>query len=220
MSVVKYYNFRITNREDSIHIQYGLFTRKSHTLMKEKISGAKFQQSAIMRIMKKGTLQIFVTGYGGLDENNQEETVLLYPIVEEKKIYQFLNWLMPGEVTEPEYEAAPARGLPYFFICARFTFAVILLAACSVASVGSVIGVWLIGIAAIILLLVTGSVFMEYKTSAVATGESAVTMRYGEICYICRIRACLSSTTSRRMLTGRKSKHGSPPCRIWSLRPI
>jgi uncharacterized membrane protein YdbT with pleckstrin-like domain len=103
----------------------------------------------------------------------------LYPIVEEKKIYQFLNWLMPGEVTEPEYEAAPARGLPYFFICARFTFAVILLAACSVASVGSVIDVWLIGIAAIILLLVTGSVFMEYKTSAVAAGESVVTMSYG-----------------------------------------
>ena len=179
MSVAKYYNFRITNREDSIRIEYGLFTRKSHTLMKEKISGVKFQQSVIMRIMKKGTLQIFVTGYGGLDENNQEETVLLYPIVEEQKIYQFLNWLMPGEVTEPEYEAAPTRGLPYFFICARFIFAVILLAACVAASGGSVIDAWLIGIAAIILLLVTGSVFMEYKTSAVAAGESVVTMRYG-----------------------------------------
>jgi uncharacterized membrane protein YdbT with pleckstrin-like domain len=179
MSTVKYYNFRITNREDSIHIEYGLFTRKSHTLMKEKISGIKFQQSLVMRAMKKGTLQIFVTGYGGLDNNNQEETVLLYPIVEEKKIYPFLNWLMPGQIEVPEYETAPARGLPYFFISMRFIFAVILMAGCILVPGGKVLHMWLIGIAAVILMMTAGSVVMEYKTSAVAAGKSMVTMNYG-----------------------------------------
>lgn len=98
LEFVKYYNFRITDREDSIKIEYGLFTRKTHTLMKEKISGITYQQSLIMRLLKKGTLQIFVTGYGGVDENNQQETVLLYPVVEQTKIYAFLSWILPGQV--------------------------------------------------------------------------------------------------------------------------
>lgn len=179
LGVVKYHNFRITNREDSVHIEYGLFTRKSHTLMKEKISGVQFQQSLIMRAMKKGTLQIFVTGYGGLDENNQEETVLLYPVVEEKKIYPFLNWILPGQVEVPEYETAPARGLPYFFLCARFIFAVILMAGSILVPGSRALHIWLIGIFAVVLLLTAGSVIMEYKTSAVAAGNSMITMNYG-----------------------------------------
>ncbi len=179
LSIAKYHNFRITNRGDSVRIEYGLFTRKSHTLMKEKISGVQFQQSLIMRTMKKGTLQIFVTGYGGLDDNNQEETVLLYPIVEEKKIYHFLNWILPGQVEVPEYETAPARGLPYFFLSARFIFAVILMAGAILVPGSGTLHIWLIGIFAVILLLAAGSVIMEYKTSAVAAGNSMITMNYG-----------------------------------------
>ena len=179
LSVVKYYNFRITNRKDSIRIEYGLFTRKSHTLMKEKISGIKFQQSMIMRTMKKGTLQIFVTGYGGLDENKQEETVLLYPIVEEKKIYNFINWILPGQVEVPEYETAPARGLPYFFLCGRFIFSVILCAGLIAVPMGYTVKIIAAAAGIAVLLIAAGSVIMEYKTSAVASGTSMVTLNYG-----------------------------------------
>ena len=176
---VKYYNFRITNREDSIRIEYGLLTRKSHTLMKEKISGIQFQQSLFMRAMKKGTLQIFVTGYGGLDDNKQEETVLLYPIVEEKKIYQFINWILPGQVEVPEYETAPSRGLPYFFLCGRFIFSVILCAGLVAVPMGHTAKIIAAAAGIVILLIAVGSVIMEYKTSAVAVDKSMVTMNYG-----------------------------------------
>ena len=132
-----------------------------------------------MRTMKKGTLQIFVTGYGGLDDNKQEETVLLYPIVEEKKIYPFLRWLLQETVEVPEYETAPARGLPYFFICARFVLAAALLTGAILVPAGGVLHIWLMGIAAAILLMAAGSVIMEYKTSAVAAGNSVITMNYG-----------------------------------------
>jgi len=179
LGFIKYYNFRITNRDDSLRIEYGLFTRKSHTLMKEKISGIEFQQSLFMRAMKKGTLQIFVTGYGGLDDNNQEETVLLYPIVEEKKIYPFINWIMPDDVEVPAYENAPARGLPYFFICFRFIFAVIMCAVMIAVPMGGSADIIAAAAGILILLIAIGSVLMEYKTSAVAVGNSMVTLNYG-----------------------------------------
>ncbi len=176
---VKYYNFRITDRKDSIKIEYGLFTRKTHTLMKEKISGITYQQSLVMRIMKKGTLQIFVTGYGGVDENNQQETVLLYPVVEYSKIYAFLNWIMPEQVESPDYVKAPHRGLPYFFLCARFIFAAIFCAAMIIVPVGAGLKTVMLCIGAAALVLAATSVIMEYKTTAVATDDSMITLNYG-----------------------------------------
>lgn len=179
LAFVKYYNFRITDRKDSIKIEYGLFTRKTHTLMKEKISGITYQQSLIMRFMKKGTLQIFVTGYGGVDENNQQETVLLYPVVETSKLYMFLNWIMPERIALPEYVKAPQRGLPYFFLCARFIIALVICAGLFAIPVGVSVNLAATVIGAIIILLATGSVLMEYKTTAVALDESMITLNYG-----------------------------------------
>lgn len=178
-SFIKYYNFRITDRKDAIHIEYGLFTKKTHTLMKEKISGITYQQSLIMRVMKKGTLQIFVTGYGGVSEDNQQETVLLYPVVEEGKIYPFLNWILPENVRTPEYVKAPNRGLPYFFLCGRFIFSVILGAGMLLAPVSGTMNAIcnVLGIA--VLLVAAGSVLMEHKTSAAATDDSMITLNYG-----------------------------------------
>jgi len=179
LGFIKYYNFRITNKEESLKIEYGLFTRKSHTLMKEKISGITYQQSLFMRAMKKGTIQIFVTGYGGLDENNQEETVLLYPIVAEDKIYPFINWVLPEPVQVPEYDRAPTRGLPYFFLCGRFIIALVVCAGLFAVPVGTAANLAAAMTATVIILLATGSVLMEYKTSAVAADNSMVTMNYG-----------------------------------------
>lgn len=176
---IKYYDFRITNKKDSVKIQYGLITRKTHTLMKEKISGITFRQPVIMRAMKKGTLQIFVAGYGGLDDDTQEETVMLYPMVSEKDMYTFINWIMPEGITLPAYNKAPGRGLPYFFLCARFIFAVIVMVA---AAFVPLTGSWKIAAVCtgvILLLIITGSVIMEYKTSAVASDKFTVTINYG-----------------------------------------
>lgn len=179
LGFIKYYNFRIINKADSLKIEYGLFTRKSHTLMKEKISGITYQQSLFMRAMKKGTLQIFVTGYGGLDENNQEETVLLYPIVAEDKIYPFINWILPEQVLVPEYVKAPERGLPYFFLCARFMIALAVCGGLFAVPAGTSLNLAAAITGAIIILLATGSVLMEYKTSAVAANNSMIVMNYG-----------------------------------------
>ena len=120
-----------------------------------------------------------MTGYGGLDDNKQEETVLLYPIVEEKKIYPFINWILPEQVEVPEYKKAPQRSLPYFYICFRFIFALILGAGLLAVPAGTTFNLAAAMAGAIIILLAMGSVLMEYKTSAVAAGDTMVAMSYG-----------------------------------------
>lgn len=55
----------------------------------------------------------------------------------------------------------------------------ILVAGCIIVPGESVMHMWLIGTAVLILMLTAGSVIMEYKTSAIAADNSMVTMNYG-----------------------------------------
>lgn len=177
--MVKYYNFRVTDRGDSLFIEYGLLTRKTHTIMKEKISGISFRQSLIMRIMKAGTLQVFVAGYGGIEDADQEETVLLYPMIKEARISSFVNEILAEDVNSCNYEKAPVRGLPYFFLCGRFIVSILLMVILCLVPLGESLHTAAVVLGAVIVLLAAGSVVMEQRLSAIAVNDSMVTMCYG-----------------------------------------
>ena len=51
LDTIRYYGFRITDREGSIFVEYGLFTRKTFTLVKEKISGISYRQSLLRSVL-------------------------------------------------------------------------------------------------------------------------------------------------------------------------
>ena len=88
LTMIKYYGFRITNRENSIFIEYGLLNKKTYTLIKEKISGVSYNQSILMRIFKRGTLEVFAVGYGSNEEDSQE-VAILYPIIKKDRLEFF-----------------------------------------------------------------------------------------------------------------------------------
>lgn len=180
LSCVKYYGFRVTDRESSIFIEYGLLTKKTHTLMKDKISGVSYRQPLLMRVFRRGTLEIFAAGYGGLDDNNQAERAVLYPILRAEKLEPFLARFLPEiEEKEPVRRADP-KAFPYFFLCARFSCA--LAFAAGVLAVPQEVKAVKIGLAAgsaALLLLVIGSVILEYANSALSGNETIVVLVNG-----------------------------------------
>lgn len=124
LSCVKYYGFRVTDRDASIFIEYGLLTKKTHTLMKDKISGVSYSQSLLMRLFKRGTLEVFAAGYGGMDDNNNVETAVLYPILRAEKLDAFLVRFLPEIGQKELVKQAEPKAFPYFFLCARFILAI------------------------------------------------------------------------------------------------
>lgn len=180
LSCVKYYGFRITDREDSIFIEYGLLTKKNHTLMKEKISGISYRQSFLMGIFRQGTLEVFAAGYGGTDDNNQVETAILYPIMREEKLNAFLLRFFPEiQAKEPVKRAEP-KAFPYFFICGRFFFTAALLAAMLAVPVElKAAKLGLIAGGAVLLALAAGSVVLEYKNSALSGNGTLIVVING-----------------------------------------
>lgn len=180
ISFVKYYGFRITDRGNSLFVEYGLITRKTHTVMKDKISGLVYNQSLMMRIIKRGSLSVFAAGYGAIDEDKQEETVLLYPVTAEAELYSFLEAVLPGFADEPVYEKAPGKALPYYFLCFRFIAAVLLLAGSLLIPAGFVIiRQCAVMIAGFLMIIAVASVIMEGRNSAVSPDTKMIVMRNG-----------------------------------------
>ncbi len=180
VSFIKYYGFRITDRGNSLFVEYGFFTKKTHTVMKEKISGVVYVQSIFMRILKKGSLSVFAAGYGAIGEEAQEETVLIYPVTGEEKMYSFLEAVLPGMTEEPVYEKAPGKALPYYFLCVRFILSMILMAVSLCIPGGFVIIKQCALLAAGLILIATVvSVILESRNSAVSPMTKMIVMRNG-----------------------------------------
>lgn len=184
LSCIKYYGFRVTDRDTSIFIEYGLLTKKTHTLMKDKISGISYSQSLLMRLFKRGTLEVFAAGYGGVDDNNKVETAALYPILRAEKLDAFLMRFLP-EIGEKEpVKKAGRTAFPYFFICGRFIFAVfaaagILGSLAVIPKEPELVRVCMIIGTLLIIVLAACSVVLEYGNSALSGNETMIVLTSG-----------------------------------------
>lgn len=185
LDTIRYCGFRITDRESSIFVEYGLFTRKTFTLVKEKISGVSYQQSPLMRFFKRGTLEVFAAGYGDGDGDDLQETAILYPVMREEKLYDFLGRFLPELENRPELQKAEPKALPYFFLCGRFVLSLLALLAaliCAAALVPqelSFLKGTLIGAGSLLVLAAAGSVVMEYANTAASPGSQVVALACG-----------------------------------------
>jgi len=185
LSTLKYFGFVITNRSDSIFVEYGLLTRKTHTIMKDKISGISFKQSFLMDRIHMGMVYVFVAGFS-LEEDNAPKDALLFPLMRQKELIGFLKGHVP-EVEVPEVYTKPeTRALPYFFLCPRFLLAVVLFASTlAVVLVPAAHGIslpfkdslWMLGL--VLLLFTAASVAMEYRHTGIHADASQVSLVSG-----------------------------------------
>ncbi len=129
-AVIKYYGFKIIEEEKSIILEYGLFTRKSYSLLKEKISGIEYVQSLPMTFLRVGYLNVMAVGYG---DEPTEEKALMYPLIGEKEAEKLICGCIPqlAAGNSDFFRAYPAA-LRYFFICPRVFFTLLLVAAAAV----------------------------------------------------------------------------------------
>ncbi|MDO4546373.1 MAG: PH domain-containing protein [Bacillota bacterium] len=175
---IKYYGFRIRNGEESIFIEYGLFTKKSYSLLKEKISGVEFVQSLPMRFFKVGYLNVLAVGYGDMES---QEKAMMYPLIGAQAADEFVIGYIPEMKEAKEYERPLGGSLRYFFFCPRFFMMLVLVAAAVVAEllfdVTSLCPFdlsWAWILLALFGVLTVLSVVAEYGNTAVSAGKETV----------------------------------------------
>lgn len=183
-ALIRYYGFRITEEKDSIRLEYGLFTRKSYSLLKEKISGIEFVQSLPMCFLGIGYLNVLAVGYG---DDESEEKSLMYPLASLQEAEALMEHYFPEFAGSCGIIERPMRrSLRYFFICPRMFFVLALIAAVIICEITvGFTGIlpapidWIWYIAALLVILAVLSVLKEYHNTAASAGESNVELVTG-----------------------------------------
>lgn len=176
---IKYYEFRITESEDTVYLEYGLFTRKNHSLLKEKVTGIEYVQSFPMKFLKIGYLNVLAVGYSDMDS---PEKALMYPLIREEDVYDFISSYIPN-ISKPEgkFERPRRSSIRYFFLCSRFIFIAFI-------SLTAVLAEGLYGVSerapmdiswgwVLLAMIVLGtilSIVAEYRNTAICAGDSNV----------------------------------------------
>ena len=94
---IKYMGFQISDRNESINIEYGLFNKKQHSIVKKKICGISYKQPLLMGMMKTGYLEVIAIGYGGVsDDTVESSTSFLFPLIKKDELDEFINEWVPG----------------------------------------------------------------------------------------------------------------------------
>jgi len=184
VTVFRYFNYTVKNRKDALIVEFGLFTKKSYTLKKEKISGVTIKQSILMRVFGYCSVEVFIIGYGDSSEGNNKELSILYPISKLNQVNYILDEILPEMSFERNYHKAEKKSLRYFFFCARMVFAI-----------GVIIGVGLegtlfnistntlmlevLGVSFVLLIIIIFSVFLEYLNSGIYASAKVVSICSG-----------------------------------------
>lgn len=182
---IKYYGFAITDGEKSIHLEYGFFTKKKHSLLKEKISGIEFVQSLSMRAIGIGYLNVMAVGYGS--DVGSSERAIMYPLIKEETIEAFVTGYLPRLEFSQNAAYKPLKSsIRYFFLSMRLIFA-LLLVACFAAG-DAVFGFmakcpfdlsWLWWILLMLLALAVISVIVEYRNTQISVGKDSISFTTG-----------------------------------------
>lgn len=106
-SFIRYFNFTVKRRKDSISIEYGLINLKKYTLPVRNIHAVITTQSFLQRLFGLCSVTAVSVGYG--DEEN--ETALLFPIVKIKKLNDVLAKYLPEYTIEDNYVPRDKRAL-------------------------------------------------------------------------------------------------------------
>jgi len=179
ISVIRYYNFKIINKNDSIHIEYGLFTKKKFTLMKEKISGFAYEQTILMRLLKWGTLQVYAIGYGKGDADDNNEEAIVCPILKLANLNNFMSGIIPELSINDIYERPGIKSFRYFFVSVGFIFSVAIFISSIIISFifSSFHMLWVAGM--VVSLIGLFSVYLEYKNTGIYGNSNNVSISNG-----------------------------------------
>lgn len=219
-SLIRYYNFRITDNGRAVKIEYGLFTKKRYTIQKNRISGFLYQQSFAMKCFKTGTLQLFAIGYGqGSDESTSEEPIL-FPLIAEKKVRDAISEILPEIRAHSDYQKAAEKSLPYFFYSISFIVALAFLGSSIYASLylPHCEYLWIAGL--LILFYSIAGRFLEYKNAGIYGNSNNFSISCGSF-KKCTVFVKTSHIESISVKAGRlKAKKGIVSIAVSYIAPI
>lgn len=176
---IRYYGFKVLDNGQALKIEYGLINRKSYTIPKKKITGFYYEQSALMRLAKVGSLHLMAVGYGESGDENASEESILFPLIKEAEMKDSIGQILPQMKAQGSYTKPERKALPYFFLRFSVFFSVGILIACMFLpkASGFFNGMWVVGGFCLLMALIAS--ILNYRCTSVYGNEEHFSFVYG-----------------------------------------
>lgn len=102
-NVIKYFNFKIIRKNDSIYISYGLLKKINYIISASKINGIIIDVSILSKLSMCYKINVILTGIG--DKKNKLE--MLFPITKKNKCIKILREILPEYSLDMRYKRQP-----------------------------------------------------------------------------------------------------------------
>ncbi len=89
--LIKHLNFKLKSGNNSIEIQSGLITRRKTIFKKSKVNDVCFEQTPLMRLIKKYSMRVSIGGYG----NGKGENAIIIPVARRAELKEQLKIHFP-----------------------------------------------------------------------------------------------------------------------------
>lgn len=99
-TIIKYYGFSIEVKEKELLITKGLFERTQLTIPFNRIQAVQIKEGILRQPFGYASLVIESAGYGETAGNS----TVLFPLIAKKRMYKFINEVIPEYYTEPDHE--------------------------------------------------------------------------------------------------------------------
>jgi len=111
-AALRFFDFRVAREGDNVVVRYGLFTLKNYTVQAQNVHAVVVRQNLLQQIIGRCSVEMVSIGYG----NEENETNLLFPIIEKKKLGWLLDTLLPEYTLANESYKPEKRSIRFLIL--------------------------------------------------------------------------------------------------------
>ncbi|RKQ30942.1 PH domain-containing protein [Oceanobacillus halophilus] len=171
-TMIKYWKFTITKKDDELFITRGLLEKKQITIPIKRIQAVGINESVIRQPF--GFVTLFAEVAGSSLDKGEDFSTVLFPILRKTEVKQFLDAILPGydvEMDQSKSILVPKRGLKYYLIRASLIF--VLLGIGTIFLLPKII--WFL---IPVLLVFLGLGYLRFKNAAYQIDENRLIIQY------------------------------------------
>lgn len=175
---LKYYKFTVSAGKKIIYYESGLLVRRKMYIMRDRIAIVEYKQTPLMRIFGFGKLYVRAVGYNPVFVKSKP----ILPLLRESDMLSFTKLLLPD--MNMSHRAPRRRSFHYYLFTTKMIIPIVSLV------LGVIFGKSWFVIAAISLMIVIASCFLEYKNSYFESNSERTVLSKGGFF---RTAACIST---------------------------
>ena len=113
-TLIKYYDFTLTLKQDELHIKRGLFEQKQITIPFNRIQAIQIKEDLLRQPLGYASVILESAGYG--EEQQSMNSTTLYPLLKKNEVLNFIREVVPEYYASAETTSPPTIALRRYLL--------------------------------------------------------------------------------------------------------